>query len=448
MNRNPHSVSHFSFSLPHLGQRIVKTGVAVFLCLLIYYLRGYRGQDMPTEAAITAIVCMQPYVRDTRTYALNRMAGTLIGAFWGLALLFLLLLFPSLGQRMPLIHAFMAVGVMLSLYSAVLIRKPDASGLAAIVFLCVVISFPEIESPLQNTILRISGVILGTLIAIAVNVFRLPRSRRRDRVFFVRAGDLVPDRFSRISPAVLLRMNFLYEDGAKVCMISEHAPAFLILRMHDLLLSVPQIVMDGAAIYDTASNEYLYAETIGEQLAGELREELARRGISSFIYTIHHNKTCIFHAGAFTPEEELLFNRLRRSPYRHYLDGEIYREAEIVYFKIIAEDERIGEIQRELAGFLAEKPLRAAVRAQTAAEGISGLYLYSLKATPAHAEAEVMRILREKDPALTGEEIFSPRPYRTEHDAMRLLHRLGEAYEPLRLPWKHNTESEPRDGSL
>ncbi|MBR6353879.1 MAG: hypothetical protein IKS25_07100, partial [Oscillospiraceae bacterium] len=115
---------------------------------------------------------------------------------------------------------------------------------------------------------------------------------------------------------------------------------------------------------------------------------------------------------------------------------EIYREAEIVYFKIIAEDDRIAEIRRELEGFLADKPLRAAVRAQTAASGISGLYLYSSEATQAHAEQVLMDMLREKEPGLSAQEVFLPQPYRTEHDAMRLLHRLGEAYEPLRLPWR------------
>ena len=63
----------------------MKTAVAVFLCLLYYWLRGYRGQEMPTEAAITAIICMQPYVRDSRGYAFSRLAGTLIGAVWGFA---------------------------------------------------------------------------------------------------------------------------------------------------------------------------------------------------------------------------------------------------------------------------------------------------------------------------------------------------------------------------
>ena len=78
------------YQLPHIGQRILKTTLAVFLCLLIYLLRGYQGQDMRTEAAITAIICMQPYIRDTRNYAVNRFTGTIIGAAWGLLLLILL----------------------------------------------------------------------------------------------------------------------------------------------------------------------------------------------------------------------------------------------------------------------------------------------------------------------------------------------------------------------
>ena len=53
--------------LPHLGQRIVKTTVAVFLCLMFYYLRGYRGQDMPTEAAIPSSACSPTCATRART---------------------------------------------------------------------------------------------------------------------------------------------------------------------------------------------------------------------------------------------------------------------------------------------------------------------------------------------------------------------------------------------
>ena len=120
------------FYLPHIGQRIVKTSIAVLITLLVYYARGYRGAEMPAEAAITAIICMQPYVRDTRDFAISRFLGTFIGAAWGLGFLLLMLVFPRMGSVLLLVYLRMAIGVMLTLYTCVLIRRPDTSGQAAI----------------------------------------------------------------------------------------------------------------------------------------------------------------------------------------------------------------------------------------------------------------------------------------------------------------------------
>ena len=63
--------------------------------------------------------------------------------------------------------------------------------------------------------------------------------------------------------------------------------------------------------------------------------------------------------------------------------------------------------------------------------GISGLYIYASSATIPLAEQRLMDRLRAEDPSLQPVEIFAPRPYRSEHDAMHLLHRVGNAYEPL-----------------
>ena len=210
------------WKLPPVGQRIFKTTIAVFLCLILHYLRGYRGDDMTTESAITAIICMQPYVHDSRHYALNRLSGTLIGAFWGLAFLLLLLVFPSLGTRPFILYALMSLGVLISLYTAVALQKPDTSSLAAIIFICVVISFPEIEEPLAKVARRIIDVLTGTAVAIGVNVFRLPRSKRKDIVFFIQTKDLLWDQLSQLPPVAMIRLNYLYDDGAKICLMSEH----------------------------------------------------------------------------------------------------------------------------------------------------------------------------------------------------------------------------------
>ena len=429
--------------LPPLGQRIVKTSVAVFLVLLFYWLRGYRGQSMPTEAAITAIICMQPYMRDSRDYAVSRFTGTLIGAAWGLLFLLPFLVLPGLGDRLFLVYGLMALGVLASLYTAVLLRKPDSSGLAAIVFLCIVIAFPDIEDPLGQMADRLLGVLLGTASAIGVNHFRLPRSKRRDRVFFVRTRDLAPDRFSQIPSAALYRLNYLYQDGAKICLVSEHAPAFFTLQMNEAMLSVPLIVMGGAAIYDAGEKLYLYAETIRPTDSRRLREHLERLGLSHFIYTVHSHKTCIYHSGELREEERVIYKRMKRSPYREYLDEGDCAADEIVYLKLIGTDKETARWQARLNTFLHSRHLRSVIRPEAGTRGISGLYIYSAKVSVKQAESKMMALLRREDPDLRPVEVFLDRPYETEHDAMDLLHRLGMLYEPLRLPWK----KEPKDGA-
>ena len=419
--------------IPRVGQRILKTSIAVFLCLMIYYLRGYSGSDMPTEAMITAIICMQPYVRDSGQFALNRLAGTMIGAFWGLGFLLMLLIFPQMGRSMPLIYARMALGVLVSLYTAVLIGKPDTASLAAIVFLCVVISFPEIEEPLQQAGLRILGVFIGTFVAIGVNVFRLPRDKQRDLVFFLRTTDLAPDRFSQIPAAAMFRLNYLYADGAKICLMSEHAPAFFVMQMQHTKLNVPLIVMDGAALYDAEQNVFVEAETLDPQDTARVTGRLRELGISCFVYTIHNNKTCIFHLGETRPPEKTVFDRMRRSPYRDYLEGEVFVPEEVVYLKVIDEAGKLTETEHHLSRVLPKGRLRAVIRPQAGAPGINGLYIYAHTATMEQAEKRLMQRLREEDGSLSPVEIRLEKHTQPEQDAMRALHMLTEMYEPLKI---------------
>ena len=430
--------------LPYVGQRIVKTSIAVFICLIIYYLRGYRGSEMPTEACITAIVCMQPYVRDSRKYAINRFTGTMIGAVWGLLFLLLLLIFPSMGRSLPILYGRMALGVLLCLYTAVALRKPDAAGLAAIVYLCVVISFPDIEDPLRRTLLRIFDLFIGTVVAIGVNIFRLPRGKQRDTVFFVRTKDLVPDRFSPIAPAAMFRLNYLYDDGAKICLMSEHAPAFFVLQMSATKLNVPLIVMDGAAIYDFNENRYISTENIPPEDSERIRARLEELKLSYFIYTVHHNKTCIFHRGEMRDTEKTVLERMKRSPYRDYLEGEIEVPEEIVYFKVIDTDSRIAEIENHLHGVLPKSRLRSVHRRQAGAPGISGIYIYAHTATMEQAEKRVMRILREENPALQPVDIRLKTAGHSERDAMHVLNSVSAVYEPVRLlPRKKHRDQVP-----
>ena len=437
-------------NIPHLGQRIVKTTIAVFLCLLVCYLLGYRGADMPSEACITAIICMQPFVSDTRQYAVNRLIGTLIGSVWGLLLLLLLTALPSAGDHLTLLYLMMAVGTMLSIYTAVLLGKSDTSGLAAIVFLCIVISFPDIEQPLRQTLLRIGDVFLGTAIAIAVNTFRLPRKKNDDLVFFIRTKDLVPGRFAQMAPTVQFRLNRLSRDGAKICLVSEHAPAFFAMQLEHIELKTPMIVMDGAAIYDARDNRYLWTRPMEPASLGLLIDALNRLGLSYFVYTVHNNRTCVYHSGSFSDAENSVLERMKRSPYRDYLDGDMYNESEVVYVKVVDEDSRLGESAAALYKALPERRYRMVVRPQDDVAGVSSLYIYDSAALPGHARAVLLDMMKDSAAALIseglptdsagprkdGSELRFEEPvlkngYRSEYDALRLLSEVAKKFEPV-----------------
>ncbi len=423
----------FNWYFPPLGQRIMKTSLAVFICLMFYWLRGYRGGEMPAEACITAIICMQPYVHDTAAYARDRFIGSFIGAFWGLMFLLVLLVFPNLGKTPLLLYPMMGVGVLISLYSAVVMRRPDTSGQAAIVFICVVIAYPEIEAPLQQAFHRMLDVLVGTAAAIGVNVLRWPREKRRDRLFFVRTRDIVPDQLAQMHSAVLFRLNYLFNDGAKICLMSEHAPAFLLSQLGNARVNVPLIVMDGAGIYDAQENEYLAVETLPSASSAWLMERLNELNASYFVYTVHNHRTCIFHQGRLSKGEKLVYDRMKRSPYRHYLEGDSFNPEEIVCIKVIAATVETDGILVSLHDALPHWGLRAAMRAQAGLPGSGSLYFYSADATMERAEERLLCMLREKEADLQPVEMFSATGYATEHDAVHLVQELGKSYEPVAL---------------
>ena len=73
------------------------------------------------------------------------------------------------------------------------------------------------------------------------------------------------------------------------------------------------------------------------------------------------------------------------------------------------------------------------VRPQTDAPGVSGLYVYSSAANNLRAQNKLMQALHEKEPALEDVRVFLPGGYRSEADAMHLLHTVGNYYEPLKI---------------
>ena len=70
------------FAIPGIGMRIIKSAVAVSLCMVINIIRGEGGMVFYSQLA--ALWCIQIYRSNTLSNALQRMTGTVVGAVYGL----------------------------------------------------------------------------------------------------------------------------------------------------------------------------------------------------------------------------------------------------------------------------------------------------------------------------------------------------------------------------
>ncbi len=424
--------------LPGIGMRMIKTAVAVFICLLIYILRGYRG--MVIQSTIAAIICMQPYVSDTKKLARNRIISTAMGGAWALLYLLMMQQIPVLGENMLVAYLLMALGVIAVLYTCVLMKLTDNATLSAIVFLCVIITFPVVEAPLQQTLDRMIDTIIGVCVAIVVNMMHLPKEKHPERVFFLHLKDIAADRYSLVPSRVMIELNRLYDEGARICLETRWAPAFMISQMSALRINMPIIVMDGTALYDMRENTYYEIMEIPHEDADLLRKKLRDKGICVCIFAVHTNTMLLYYDGEFSSEERLDYDTMHRTPYRNYMEGMYKDEDRIVALRFLTEESKADEywnmVQEDpelterfrIVRYQMPKDLG---HGDAGEAPHAGIYFYRKGTSVAQMEELLLdHIQRESGEQAEAVHILPPegKKYIPERDAPQLLHSISGIY--------------------
>ncbi len=429
--------------LPHLGLRIIKTSFAVFLCLLIHYLIGYKG--MMLQSCITAIICIQPYFKDTKKFALNRGIGTLIGAIWGLLFLLLIEEFDFIKTHELLVYLLIAIGVLIVIYTTVAIKLSDAAGLCAITFLCIVIGFDSTDSPLIITLSRLFDTIIGIIVALIVNIARLPKVREENKVFFLRLEDLVVDRLSEISSGTLILLNRLYSEGAKISLVSPWAPAHIISQVENLRIKTPSIVMDGAALYDICNRKYINIDNIEFEDANYLCHILKDMNLGYCVYAVRNNTTLIYRQGNLNEAEQIELEKLESSDLRNYIDGFYTKDDKICCIRTIDTQEKIEELYMDLTWSLPPDTYRLEMRNQPFLQDYTGLYIYSVDSSIDKMKNYIIEEYYKDIEAERVDLIPISENYDPAKDSVHLIHRLRHLYERFGFRKKNQRDKEEKD---
>ena len=360
--------------LPIPGQRIFRTMVAVGLCLLVYVLRGRQGE--PLYAALAVLQCIQPYTKSTHSVGRKRIIGTLIGAFWGLMLLLLEQWLNSRGHEEPWLH-FALIGLFtgIVLYFTVLLRVSETAYFSAVVFMVITIKHADDVSPYVYAFNRTLDTVIGVAVAEVVNRVHLPRLPRKNTLFVSSIGDTIlgPDR--HLTPYSKVELNRLLSDGAKFTVATSETQATVRELLAGVELRWPVITMDGAALYDMNTMEYLRTVPMSGEKARRLVRWAKEQGLGFFSNSVEENLLVIRYEELKNPAMEQLFEQKRKSPYRNYVRSPADLDKDILYLLILDRTEVIEEKRRLLEAESWSGDYRV-VQAPSVTEGYATLKIY------------------------------------------------------------------------
>ena len=142
-----------------IGWRIIKTGIAVALCIWIAQLLKFQH---PFYSAIAAVIAMQATIEGSLKTGVHRMQGTIVGALTGYV-------FVLVAVRSPW---WTGIGLILTMTILKYLKWPRAMTIACVVFIAISLNLKG--KPLDYAVNRIIDTSLGITVAYLVNRWIVP----------------------------------------------------------------------------------------------------------------------------------------------------------------------------------------------------------------------------------------------------------------------------------
>ena len=358
------------------GQRIMRSIVAVWLCMLVYVIRGMNGE--PFYSIIAALQCVQPYSSNMISEGRERIIGTLIGAFWGSVILFAELL-PVGGSFRTTVIFYLLLGVFsgLVIYSTVLMGIPQYALFAAVVFLGIAMYHVEDVNPYIHVYYRTIETIIGVGVAIAINSVHFPRIYDRSTLFVSGIDSVLFREDRKLTPFTKVELNRFLDEGMRFSVQTKQTPATVREILSDINLKLPIIAMDGAVLYDLHTMKYVRTEKMDPELVTHVSGFLHEQGYPFFVNTIQDNLLVIYfkdyknlildevkdahheavhhykqeeHAPTISSYVSMarLYHKKRVSPYRNYVRTNTAITHDVIYILVIDQEEKVDQLHASL----------------------------------------------------------------------------------------------------
>lgn len=329
--------------LPAVGMRMIKTAAAVFLCLLVYVLRGGRGAVF--HSVVSTVFCMQSQVEGSKKAAFDRLCGTCIGTVYGTIVLvveFYIVPFNIYDSWIG--YVFTAAMIIPVIYTTVYLKVTSISYFACVVFLSITVARMGDTDTFTFIINRVADTLIGVGVALVVNYVKLPRKHHNNILFISGLDDTLLSMNDSLLPYSKVELNRMIQEGANFTLSTQRSPASLVDVAREVKLKWPVIAMDGAVLYDTRENAYLKVYLISNHTVRIVAEVFDSIGVHYFINSLLGDTVLTYCSEEQTEIEAQIYEKYRKSPYRHYVKAQLPNEQDAISMMIVDNEEKIAEI--------------------------------------------------------------------------------------------------------
>ncbi|MFI3201465.1 MAG: HAD hydrolase family protein [Eubacteriales bacterium] len=332
---------------PWIGKRIMKSVLAVFVCQMIYCLRGYHG--LPIYSNIAALNSIQQERKSGIENGKNRIIATILGAAWGLLYFLLKVYVPPIEHLSYFWDSVLsALLIILVIKSAIYCKLQDSACFMCVVYLTIVISHIGDSNPYLFVFERTLDTLIGVVVAIVIDCMQIPSKKDRTTLFVSGLDEMLSEESGRIPNYIEVELNRLIEDGMQYTIATEFTLSTTIDKIKALHIQLPLICYNGALLFDVKNKDYMIVKEIEIDTTNEIHNYLAKENICCFTTTLCQETIMIYYTQFYTEIEEFVYKKHRTLTYCNYMKGELHQEARPFYLMAIGTAEQILAIYKKL----------------------------------------------------------------------------------------------------
>lgn len=421
--------------LPAVGQRIVRSSIAVALCFVLYYIRGKQG--IPFYSALAVLQCIQPYNFNMKEMAKKRTIGTFVGAFWGTIVIFLL--FALQGSLHAEIEESFAKYMLISLftgivlYSTVVLNCKKSSYFSCVVFLSITTMHITDPNPILFVGNRVLDTLIGIGLAIIVNSVHLPRQKNNDILFVSGIDDTFLTSREDLTAYSKVELNRIIDTGAKFTVSTIRTPASVREALDGIRLKLPIIAMDGAVLYDMNENSYLMKYQMSTSQAKVMTDFLDKEGFTYFTNTITEDLLVIYYQDLKNEAEKGIYEKKKKSPYRNYVKTWDNVCNDVVYIFLIDEKSKVENLYKKMLEQDWKKDYKIVLADSINYLGYAHIKIYHKDATREHMLLNLKALLNIEKTVTFGSVEGKYDVIIADSDKNVMVKELKRLYEPVRI---------------